>query len=848
MSTPTIQKPVPAGLQSRKDTPAKPGPARKKAIKQTKPLGGASSDSYQLAQTLRAAMNPTAHSLAFGAPGIEPGWTSSAKEGVGTAYHSSCRLWFTLSHGIVSEIYYPHVDHPNTRDFQFLISDGETFCHEEKRDLDHRIEYPERDCPFYRLTNSEPHGRYRIIKHVLTDPHRSVLLVHTKLEVLDESMRGKLRLYALLAPYGGSNSGRCAEIGAGKLILAQRENVHIALACSSGFSRRSVGYVGASDGWQDLMDNFKMDWEFRTAERGNIALTGEIELDSSGEFTVAVACGGSYHTTVAKLLLALAEPFDRHREAYVRQWQRAVVNPKFDFSRDTGDGGDTYRLSRCVLLAHEDKVFQGAMVASLSIPWGETKGEGDLGGYHLVWTRDLVQSATALLATGQTGTPLRALIWLAAIQRPDGSFPQNSWLNGTAYWSGLQLDEVAAPTLLAWRLRKEGVTMGLFHPAFMMLRAAAYLILQGPVTSQERWEENAGYSPSTLAMVIASLVCSAALGKERGATSTADFILAYADWLAAHLEEWTVTTQGELVPGFRRHYLRINPTDPRAPDPHADPNTTLLQLANGGGLHPARNVVGGDFLHLVRLGIRSANDPIVRDSIEVIDRVIKRDLPQGPGWRRYNYDGYGQKDDGSAFNGTGVGRCWPILTGERGHYELAAGGDSKPFIAAMEKFANEGGMISEQLWDAEDLKAGGMVRGRPTGAAMPLCWSHAEYVSLVRSRHDGVCFDRVEPAFQRYVAKPLQSQHEIWSLRHPLRRMPRGKVLRIILPAEATILWSTNDWAGKNTSKTTNESLLNLWFVDFPTEHWEAGTTFTFTCFWERDQRWQGQNWQMEVL
>src|SRR6185295_9596750 len=413
-STAAIQNPIPARGQTKQDTPAKPRPATKEDINQPKPLGAPNGDSRQLAETflkqMRALMNPTAHSVAFGAPGIETRWTSSAKEGVGTAYHSSCRLWFTLSHGIINEIYYPHVDHPNTRDFQFLISDGETFCHEEKRDLDHRIEYPERDCPFYRLTNAEPHGRYRIIKHVLADPHGSVLLVHTKLEVLDESLRGKLRLYALLAPYGGKNSGRCTEIGPARLILAQREDVHIAMACSSGFSRRSVGYVGTSDGWQDVMGDFKMDWEFRSAERRNIALTGEIELDSNGEFTVAVACGGSYQTTVAKLLLALAEPFDRHREAYVRQWQRAVVNPKFDFSGDTGDGGGMYRLSRCVLLAHEDKVFQGAMVASLSIPWGETKGEGDLGGYHLVWTRDLVQSATALLATGQTGTPLRALI------------------------------------------------------------------------------------------------------------------------------------------------------------------------------------------------------------------------------------------------------------------------------------------------------------------------------------------------------------------------------------------------------------------------------------------------------
>jgi len=241
-------------------------------------------------------MNLSNNSVAFGAPGIEPRWSSSAKEGVGTAYHTSCRLWFTLSHGIVDEIYYPHVDQPNTRDLQFLITDGATFCHEEKRDLDHLIEYPERDCVLYRLTNSERHSRYRLVKEVLADPHRSVLLMHTKVEVRDESLRGRLRLYALLAPhiarYGAGNYGSLAEIGTTKLLHAERESVHLVMACTAGFSRRSVGYVGASDAWQDLMDNFKMDWEFHRAEKGNIALTGEIILPESGEFTIAVACGG----------------------------------------------------------------------------------------------------------------------------------------------------------------------------------------------------------------------------------------------------------------------------------------------------------------------------------------------------------------------------------------------------------------------------------------------------------------------------------------------------------------------------------------------------------------------------
>src|SRR5436189_2889251 len=355
-------------------------------------------------------MSSPQSSVAFGAPGIEPRWSSSAKEGVGTAYHTSCRAWFTLSHGIVNEIYYPHVDQPNTRDFQFLISDGETFCHEEKRDLNHEIEYPERDCLFYRLTNSEPRGRYRLVKDVLTDPHGSVLLVHTKLEVFDELLRGKLRLYALLAPhlagFGAGNSGSCTEIGHNKLMHAVRQNVHLLMTCSSGFSRCSVGYVGFSDGWQDLMDNFKMDWQFRTASDGNNDLTGELNLPDNGEFTIAVAFGRSYQSAATKLFQSLAEPFAEKCEAYIRQWQRAVINPEFDFSNDTSDDGGEYRLSRCVLLAHEDKVFQGAIVASLSIPWGETKGDLDLGGYLLVSTPDLVQNANALPAKGQTGTAL----------------------------------------------------------------------------------------------------------------------------------------------------------------------------------------------------------------------------------------------------------------------------------------------------------------------------------------------------------------------------------------------------------------------------------------------------------
>jgi len=797
-------------------------------------------------------MNSSPTSPAFGAPGIHPRWTSSAKEGLGTAYHTSCRVWFTLSHGIVNEVYYPTVDQPNTRDLQFLVCDGESFCHEEKRDLDHKLELPEPSCPFYRLTNSDRSGRYRVIKHVLADPHRSVLLVHTRLEIIDPALRGKLRIYALLAPHvggrGAGNSGWCSEVDGNQLIHAAREHMHLVMGSSSGFVRRSVGYVGESDGWRDLMDNFRMDWEFSTATDGNIALMGEVGLDDGDEFTIAVAFGGSSQNAVAHLMQSLAEPFEAHHKAYVRQWQRTVMDPKFDLSGCTSDGGSLFRLSRCVLLCHEDKMFQGAMVASMSIPWGETKDDRDLGGYHLVWTRDLVQSATALLATGQTGTPLRALIWLASIQMSDGRFPQNSWINGEPYWCAVQLDEIAAPMLLAWRLRNKGTSLGRFDPSVMIFRAAGFLIRNGPVTAQDRWEENSGYSPSTLATVIAGLVCAAEFAESHDQPGTVSFVLDYADWLAAHVEEWTVTTCGELVDGIRRHYIRINPTDQQAPDPHANPDVTMLGVANGGGVHPARNVVGGDFLHLVRLGIRPASDPIVRDSVEVIDRVLKRDLPQGPCWRRYNHDCYGQMDDGGAFDGTGVGRSWPILTGERGHYELAAGRDPSRLITTMERFANVGGMLTEQLWDDDDLPGAHMRRGRPTGAAMPLCWSHAEYISLVRSVSDGVCFDRIEPAYQRYVVRRARNPCEFWSHRHPIRCMPAGKILRIVVLAEAAVIWTTDGWASNHAVDAARFPSLDLWSADLSTDSLAAGATVEFTFHWKADDRWEGRNFSVALV
>ena len=214
------------------------------------------------------------------------------------------------------------------------------------------------------------------------------------------------------------------------------------------------------------------------------------------------------------------------------------------------DGGHLYHVSHALILAHEDKRYAGALIASLSIPWGEIKTGDDLGGYHLVWTRDMCNSATGLLAAGETAVPLRALIYLACTQREDGGFYQNFWINGEPFWHGTQLDETAFPVMLAWRLHRAKALQD-FDPYPMVLKAASYLIQNGPATPQERWEENSGYSPSTLAAHIAALVCAAAFARERGQPATAQYLEEYADFLESHIEPWTVTTEGSLVPGIQ---------------------------------------------------------------------------------------------------------------------------------------------------------------------------------------------------------------------------------------------------------------------------------------------------------
>jgi glucoamylase len=487
------------------------------------------------------------------------------------------------------------------------------------------------------------------------------------------------------------------------------------------------------------------------------------------------------------------------------------------------------------------------MIASLSIPWGDEKGDEEIGGYHLVWTRDLVKSVSALLAVGDVATPLRALIYLAVSQRRDGGFYQNFWIDGRPHWKGVQLDEVAFPVILAWRLWKLGA-LGTFDPYGMVRRACCFLIREGPVTAQERWEEAAGYSPSTLAAHIAALICGAEFLDDRGERDTADFVRHYADFLESHIEPWTVTTQGTLVPDITRHYIRINPADPRQCTDE-DPNCGTLVLANqrpGDRYeYPAKDIVDAGFLELVRYGIRSAHDPLIRDSLRVVDAVLKVETPNGPCWHRYNHDGFGQRDDGFSYNNWGVGRAWPLLTGERGHYQIVAGNDPKPYLRAMEKFSGGIGLLPEQVWDAPDLSSRHLHFGRKTGSAAPLLWAHSEYVKLCRSAADGKSCELLEAVYDRYVRDNREREPiEIWKFNRQIAGVQAGTRLRIQADLPFLLHWTTDGWLHPTDTESTATGL-GIEFADVPVTGENSVIRFTF--LWVNENRWEGKDYQVEI-
>jgi len=742
-------------------------------------------------------------------------------------------------------VYYPTVDRPQLRDLEFLFADGNSRFLEEKKDLEYVVE---RIPPSqgYTIKSHDKERRLSLTKEVIADPNRSCVLIRTR---LDTSLK-TLKTYVLCAPHledgGSANNAFVIEVSGRELLIAEKMGRWLALGASCGFTRLSCGYVGSSDGYTDLSQHHKMTFEFDEARNGNVALTGELNSSGTGEFTLALAFGETLPNVVSALFQTLGLPYKERRQVFMGQWQSAA-NGRKRLGKASGDKGHLFDASYNLLLSHEDKLYQGAFIASLSIPWGSARNdESGKGGYHLVWTRDMVESAMGLLAAGNTAAPLRALIYLAARQEEDGGFPQNFWVSGDAFRNGMQLDEIAFPILLASRLNKLHL-LSEFSPVVMVKRAAGFLLHRGPVTGEERWEEASGYSPSTLAAVISALICAAGLVRTQNDNEAASFLESYADFLRAHLEEWTVTTRGSLVSGLPRYFVRLNPARPgEAARPGAVDQAVLGIVHQPPGSqpsYPARDVVDAGFLQLVRYGILAANDPLVIDSVRVVDQILKVDTPSGSCWHRYNHDGYGQRPDGAPFVSWGQGRAWPLLTGERGHYELAAGRDSRPFLLAMERLSNGTGLLPEQVWDEDDRPEANMRRGGPTGSANPLLWAHSEYLRLLRSAHDRKVFDLIPEVAERYQGHGPRSTVEFWQPSHPISHARKGHTLRVCAQHPFRLHWSRSggpEWRDAD----SRGASIGAEYVDIPAENFDP--KIEFTLFWKDRNSWEGRNYQVE--
>ncbi len=792
-----------------------------------------------------------------GKPGLPPRWTSSAKTGVGTAGTAASRIWFTLSHGILNEIYWPRVDAACTRDFGFIVTGPDGYFAEEKRDCDHSIAMIEEGVPAFRIMNTARDGKWRIEKEILTDPKRETLLQRITFEALQGEL-SDYRVYGLISPHlinsGADNTAWVDDYKGMPMLFATGAKAGaLALACSVPLVSRSVGYVGTSDGWQQLHAHGRLEEGYRMADAGNVAMCAELDLAGhDGHALVAIGFGSRWQEAAYKAKSSLQNGFEVARRGYAAGW-RAFQKDLEPLDRPAGASNlNAYRISTAVLATHQPDSFPGAAIASLSIPWGFNKGDEDLGGYHLVWPRDLVETAGGFLAAGATQQAKAVLSYLASVQEADGHWSQNIWLDGWPYWAGVQMDECAFPIILADMLRRHGHIDATDAHRFlpMIEKAARFLVRNGPVTGQDRWEEDAGYSPFTLAVEVAGLLAAADIFDIVGHHDSARYLRETADSWNEDIEYWTYARDTELSRklGIDGYYVRIaapdqadaaSPLDGFVPIKNRPPSETNQQ---------ASMLLSPDALALVRFGLRAADDPRILDTVKAIDATLRIELPQGPIWYRYNGDGYGEHEDGRPFDGTGVGRPWPLLTGERAHYEIAAGrlDIAEQLLDTLEASASPGGMLPEQVWDQADIPERELYHGHASGSAMPLVWAHSEHIKLLRSLRDGAVFDMPPQTVQRYQKDKVRASVRIWRFSEKIRTVAHGRALRIELEAPALVHWTKDDW--KTVEDTpTSENSFGIHFLDIDTSRIRAGRAIRFTFYWPEGERWEGTDFEVTV-
>lgn len=785
-----------------------------------------------------------------GHPGIKPTWSPGPKTAVGTAINDKSNVWFSVSHGILNEVYFPRVDTPSVRDMGFLISDGQNYFSEEKTDTDSDVTWFHSGVPGFKVVNTSRDGKYVITKQIISDPNRDSLLIHNSFDILDPSL--ELNVYNLLAPHlanlGYENNAWIEDNEGVITLLAQREDCALACICSVPFTQASVGYVGVSDGWQDINQHKLMTHQYNLAKDGNVALTAQLDLSKDHEFVIVLGFGVDRNQAVANARASLDSGFEKLKHQYIAEWQDWHQKSNKNQLKLTSFALN----SVAVLKVHQSKNPRGAIIAGLASPWGESRSDDDPIGYHIVWIRDMVESASGLLSVGYDKDIHSIISFLQFSQSPDGHWSQNMWLNGDPYWNGVQMDETALPILLinyAHKL-KSIKNSDIIDYWSMIKKAAGYILRNGPVTQQDRWEEDPGYTPFTMATEIAALLAAADFAELNNEFSLAKYMRQTADNWYDGIDRWLYATNTDWSKQFKvmGYYERIVPVD-NSLVTRSNQTVQVKNVPADQASEKISHLISPDALALVRFGLRQANDSRITDTIVLIDNLLKLTTPAGVSWHRYNGDGYGEQANGAAFNGTGIGRAWPLLSGERGHYELANNNinAADELLHNVEAFANKTDLLPEQIWDSDDIDQHELAFGRPSGSAMPLAWAHAEYLKLSVSLLNGAVCDMPEQTVARYLEQKTISKYRSWRFNHKIRSINCGKLLRIEVLSPALIRWTTDSWLTYKEQETF-DSGVGLYYADLDVANLKDKSQVCFTFFWQHSQSWQQDNFTIDVI
>ncbi|MBV9800988.1 MAG: hypothetical protein JO039_23270 [Solirubrobacterales bacterium] len=744
-----------------------------------------------------ASTSPASDPPAPDGPGAVSHFDLARKDCVGTSRTTASKVWYTVADGALSDVYYPTVDNTNVQTLQYIVTDGSTFTDLQQRDMTYSVSALDRGGMSCQVTATARSGRYRIVTDYVTDPQRNALLMRVHFRSLTP---GRYELFARLDPTvngnggggsgnGGADSARTDTSTGHQVLVAFDTNTAtnaanrdyaqpVYMALDGPFSRVTNGFAGEpSDGLAQLDAAHALSTTYDSAVGGNVVQVARIGAGRAGSsgiphsFTLALGFGATQTDAVGSAEASLRKPFSAALHDYDRGWRRYDAGLRRPPARLPGLSrarvrqlDREYYVSANVVKASEDKTFPGAIVAGLASPWGQAVSAGDpnntyFGSYREVFARDLYEAWTGLMTDGDTATARAAVLFLFdRQQQPDGSMPRNSLVNGKLAPDSFntQLDECSYPILMAYLMGMTDPTLYADH----IKPAANFVVSHGPSFGPERWEEQSGYSPSTISAEIAGLLAAANLAEANHDPVSAREWRATADDYQRSIKGWTVTTNGPLA--NHPYFIRLSKT--------GDPNAAIsYNLGNGGPTLDQRTVIDAGFLELARLGELPADDPDILESLPVVDRTIESQTPSGPGWHRYNGDGYGDgASDGHPWapSDKGTGHVWPVLSSERGEQDLQTGHAraAAGLLSSMANFASGVGLIPEQDWELPNLAPSpygtdptvasiGFIDGKPAGSAAPLTWSAGSYVRLAADLGAGRLLDQPRNTVRRYVRR-----------------------------------------------------------------------------------------------